>query len=492
MTLFYKRTSDRKSYMRAYRLWKWIDEHRHGLIKGLPGTGKSLYTLLACGLFSGKHCVFSVPLRQLRNQLYERIMTDPLFTDVQSKVIIVKAHDEVCEHLAELIRQHPNENYFKLLAEHRREAKEGRVQCKWSEEIRNIIELLMKSTREPKLILTTHTIAFMLRLLTWVAKRHNTIFVFDEAEDLFIKTGEPLDLSILDVVAEIDKETARKIKNIYKPLFESARIGFINTQLFRASLAHSIFISATFPRILIEKFNLDEEDEYPQYTFRTNKPGKDTILLYTNPFYWSDHDKWRKKVYPKIIGLVDEVVNNGYSIGIIARNHKQNRVLTELLEQAGFTVWSDAREVNRVHYSLADAVVITVLGRAYRGVSLFTKRNKDGMKDFKVIIGFYQAKGLNRRNLHPLFSQMMIDNPLNPDDDEVGDFIMELTQAKNLQALFRFNRFRQNNHIILLLDRRWYNALLNYAWKYYFKSQRIEGNDVNTLVKVAVDILKSK
>jgi len=62
-----------------------------------------------------------------------------------------------------------------------RSVKEKQEECKWKVEIRKVMRLLM--SREPVFILTTHELAFMLRMLTWVTKNRETIFIFDEADE---------------------------------------------------------------------------------------------------------------------------------------------------------------------------------------------------------------------------------------------------------------------------------------------------------------------
>jgi len=478
---------DYSEAMKAYRVWRWIVSNKHGLLAGLPGSGKSLYSQLACLYFNNSYkVIYSVPLRQLRDSLYRRIQADERFQEVREKVVLVKAHDEVCSTLARRIKERPNENYFKLLAEHLSAVKQGKEQCNWKKEIRKVMELLR--SKDPVFILTTHELAFMLRMITWVTKNRNVLFLFDEAEELFVRLGQGINLADIEVVKDIDKALYRRLKKLYRPLNNNDffKRGYIFNKAVLEMLGKSIFISASFPPTILKQFELIE-DEYPTYTFRTRRE-KDTIIILNQELHWSMRTEWQRKLYPQLLEIVRTATELHGAVGVVSRNYAQTEALEKLFESAGFSVWSDRKDDNSVDYRDAEVVIITTMGKGYRGVSLFTKRSGQG--DFKVIIAFFQAKGLSRANIHPVFYDMLVDDPLHPDHDELGDFIEDLTLAKNFQSLFRFNRFRSNKHLLILLDKRWWKALTTYAWKYFFDANRIDV-DIDNVAQVAVPIIRN-
>ncbi len=476
-----------KEYRRALRVYQFLRENRHGLIAGLPGGGKSTYTLMATAFWSDGPVVFSVPLRQLRDQLYQRIQSDHRFSDIRDRIVIVKAHDETCEALAQRLRERPRESYFKLLAEHLSAAERGEEQCKWKETIGNIIRLLAR--KESVVILTTHQIAFMLLMLSWVAKQRDVLFIFDEAEDLFIKIGEPVNLDDIELIKVINKKLYRRLRGLFRPPHQELRLGWIHGKVVLNALANSVFISATFPPIILEKLGLTE-DEYPVYRFKS-KRATDILLMYKRSLYMKEYEEWKLEVHSAVLEIAKTAKENGWAIGIVSKNETQSKDLTNMLEGAGFVVWSDHRR-NLVDYSEADVVIIRPLGKGYRGVSFFTRKNKDkNIKDFRVIIAFFQRKGINRNDIHPIFYQMLSDD-INSGVDEIGDFIEQMVYAKNFQSVFRFNRFRNHEHLLVLMEWDYWKVFNMYAWRYFNKyARRLDFDNINDVVNVANSIIRN-
>ena len=81
---------------------------------------------------------------------------------------------------------------------------------------------------------------------------------------------------------------------------------------------------------------------------------------------------------------------------------------------------------------------------------------KTCQKDFPVIIGFYQSK---RDKIHPFISDVLIDVG---GKELYKQFRTELVHARNLQSIYRFNRERDKQHIMILLDRRFADAYRTY------------------------------
>lgn len=458
------------------RIYHWLKDNKfRGVITGMPGSLKTTrITILP--MFTNTPVVLSVPLRMLRNELYYKIKNDANFSIVKGITTIFYSHDEVCQALKNRIQTNPNVNYLKHLSDHVSAVEKGQEQCLWRYELDRMIDILKQGG--PRLIITTHKLGFVLKLIAWNLKiKHNIIFVFDEGEDLLVKLGEPIDLGLL-IDLKVHKKIYRKIRSIYKPLYEGMRSGYLLLPLVRDLFRESIFVTATFPPTLKKSLDM-EYDEYPMYRMRVKRVN-DKIVLLDKILIWKDEEKWKKEVYPVVLGIVGRVHSKGYPVGIVSRNLEQTKTLTNLLEEMGYVVWSDGRDTNPIPFYFGDVVIITVLGRGYRGVNFYTKKS-DKRWDFPVVIGFFQGRGMSRKDIHPFFYGLLSDNPFKSEEDELGNFIKEMTMGKNFQSLFRFIRDKEKEHLLILMDKRWEEALKMYSPKYYLSSKPLKVEDIGDI-----------
>jgi len=453
-----------------------------GVITGLPGTKKTLRTLLAVTAFNNRYpVVFAFPLRQLRDEVVMRFEREPL-RQYRDKIVIVRAHDEVCPALWKRVHVE-KKRYWDALAEHLVAVKEGREECGWKEEVRKAMDAI----REKKVILTTHGIGIMMWLIMWAMRRRDVIFIWDEGDELFVNINDPIHLKDLEVLKELAPSKYKRIlKLVVTPTpFKSHpnTALFIHSRLVWQMIKHSFFITATWPRSISEWFNTYEDYIIEEYRLR-GQMIEDTIIILSEQLNWTTRKYWMRKLAPQLLEIAKVSIERFGTLAIIARNYEQNKILEELFTSAGYTVWSDRRGQNEHDYRDVDVVILTVLGKGYRGVNFFSRRTG---ADFPVILAFYQAHGPNV--LHPIFHFMFQDDP-EDEYSEMSNFIRDLVMAKNVQALFRFNRYRSRKHLLVLLDKRWWSAI-NYYVSYYYRRSNTLTVDIDNVASVVVPLIKS-
>ncbi|MEM4818972.1 MAG: hypothetical protein QXQ91_01495 [Nanopusillaceae archaeon] len=454
-------------YADVEKLSEWMKYKGHGVITGMPGTLKTT-RILFTPLFLKKPVVVSFPLRMIRDEFHRKILEKSEYERIRDVTVVALAHDEVCPPLGERIRSSPETPYVKHLSDHLSASERGEEDCEWKKHIEKYIEHL--SVNGPKLILTTHRVGFLLKILSWVLRK-DAEFIFDEGEDLLLRIGEPVDLEYLNDL-RVHRKVWRSVRSIYKKIHPSLRTGYVHTGIIKGLFRECFFVSATFPPILINHLSYGEEDgDYPVYRMKSSRVP-DILVILDKVLPWITESTWRKKIYPQVLSVIEKTHEKGYPVGIVSRNLEQACSLTESLENLGYTVWSDHREDNPRPFYYADVVIITTMGRGYRGVNLYTRKTFNRW-DFPVVIGFYQGKAIDRAHVHPFFYGLLSDNPFNKEEDEIGELIVQMLHAKNVQSLFRFVRDKQKEHLLILLDQRWRDALKMYTHHYYSKSKRM-------------------
>jgi len=481
MPFWWYKSDFSRDYKAAYNLWRWMQRVRAGVITGLPGTKKTLRTLLAVTAFNTAYSVvFAFPLRQLRNEVVTRFDHEPL-SQYRNRIVVIHAHDEICPELA--LRVKRGEPYWVALAEHLSATKEKKEECGWKQEIRKAMDAL----KERKVILTTHGIAVMLRLLTWAMKSRNVLFVFDEGDELFVNINDPLHVKDLEPLKQLAPKTYRRIVKLSETVTPGKKPDtalFLHSKLAWQMITSSFFITATWPKSITEWFKEYDNRIIEEYRMR-GKMADDTIVLMTEQLNWCARKAWMRKLAPQLLEIASASVERFGTIAVISRNYEQTRELEQLFTSANFTVWSDRLgDNNEYDYRDVDVVILTVLGRGYRGVNFFSRRTG---ADFPVIVAFYQVAGPNI--LHPLFHFMFVDDP---DDEysEMSNFIRDLVMAKNVQALFRFNRYRTRRHLLVLLDKRWWSAI-NYYVSFYYRRANTVSVDIDNVSNIVVPLIKT-
>jgi len=105
--------------------------------------------------------------------------------------------------------------------------------------------------------------------------------------------------------------------------------------------------------------------------------------------------------------------------------------------------------------------------------------------DFPIALGMYQHGALEVEydglgkiklpTLHPIIQQMGLDP---------WKYYKEVRDGINVQALFRFNRYRDEQHLMILLDRRLYTAMSVYLRYYMDTTKKIVCRNWDELVSV--------
>ncbi|MEM4620953.1 MAG: hypothetical protein QW607_12175 [Desulfurococcaceae archaeon] len=479
-------------YISIYRLFHWLKDNGYrGVVVGMPGSFKTT-RMCYLPLFVNTVVVMSFPLRKLRDEVYERIKNDPRFKSIRNIVTVFKGHDEICQPLMNRIQNNPGVNYLKVLSDHVSGVEKGKEGCVWKYEIDRMIDILKKG--EPKLILTTHRLSLILKIIDKYLRRKKkrdvpTIFIFDEGEDLFLRVGEPLDFKVL-LDLKVHKKIYRKFRSMYRPLYKGMRVGYLPITLIHDVFFNSVMVSASFPPTLMNVLCIDmwgRGGDCPEYRMRVPRVP-DKIIIYNKILRWDDEDKWRKSVYPILLSIVNKVVDKGYPVGIVSRNLIQSKSLTELLEGMGFIVYSDHRDNNPKPFYQADAVIVTVLGKGYRGINLYTRKNSSRW-DFPVVVGFYQGRGLGRKHIHPFFYEILRDE--GRVGDEIDTFVKEMIMGKNFQTLFRFVRDKTKEHILILMDRRWDETIKTYGNYYYLQSRPLIVDNVEDIITKSFPFIDS-
>ena len=209
-----------------------------------------------------------------------------------------------------------------------------------------------------------------------------------------------------------------------------------------------------------------------------SEESRDVVILYDRVLEWSKYGKWRRKVYPIVLDIVSRSVERCGVVGIVSRNYDMTKDLHELLERAGYRVSSDWKQNLETR---ADVYIITTMGKWYRGISILPKKSPQG--DFPVIIAFFQGK------IDPSSHPFLLDE-LSLFFNKEYQYRRELMYGRNLQALYRFNRFGKNRHIMILFDHRWklaYRVFYHRKWAREF--QRLEVDDISRLHEITKNIL---
>ncbi|MEM4847060.1 MAG: hypothetical protein QW794_04815, partial [Thermosphaera sp.] len=200
-------------YADVEKLSEWMKYKGHGVITGMPGTLKTT-RILFTPLFLKKPVVVSFPLRMIRDEFHRKILEKSEYERIRDVTVVALAHDEVCPPLGERIRSSPETPYVKHLSDHLSASERGEEDCEWKKHIEKYIEHL--SVNGPKLILTTHRVGFLLKILSWVLRK-DAEFIFDEGEDLLLRIGEPVDLEYLNDL-RVHRKVWRSVRSIYKKI----------------------------------------------------------------------------------------------------------------------------------------------------------------------------------------------------------------------------------------------------------------------------------
>lgn len=487
-------------------------------MEGMFGGGKTEAALLVAWLIDTKHTVdklliLAFPLRDLRDDKYYRLM------EMGARPFLLKAHDEVCQDLRACVEEVKREkggkitrrDYFKCLQQHLQSGN-----CNYKQHIEELKNYVRRGGR---VIVTTHLMSRVAKLIFQDAK-----LIIDEAEDYLLKLSEPIPKYELDVIT--DEKIRRMIRRYFDVVSDSVGREYyvINPSGLVSLFARdAVYISATIPPAFKEYFHRLAADIHrlakrkkrkggkkkkvpPPTDFEPvriyAKPDRDIVLILNERLYWKRREEWYPDIFSELIKIAKVSVEKYGVLGVVSKNKEMTRDLVNLFKGAGFSVWADIDydpHRSRNVFTRADVVILTVRGPLYRGRSVFSvkrfeicktecnekcedkKNEKDErerkkcfkecyescQKDFPVIVGFYQAR---RDKIHPVIQNILIDIG---GEDLYRDFRNELLQARNLQAIYRFNRERDKEHIMILLDERFAEAYETYYERRFRKEMRV-------------------
>jgi len=496
-----KMLTEGRDYLYVMMGWTW-DQEQPMVVTGFFGAGKTNAILMAAWYAdikkaSDKVMIIAFPLRALRNDKYRQLV------EWGAESFVFKAHDEVCLDLKECLARVKREkggvsraDYYKCLTEH---LKNGN--CVYRQHVEEMKQYVRKGGR---VIITTHVLARIPKLMF-----PNSRLIVDEAEDYLIKLSEPIPRWEVDAVAD------EKVKAIFERYFmvvkdsKGREYYVIKPEGLKVLFARdATYVSATFPPSLLELLpqigsliSYGKRKRRQLATFADvnvkelrSRTDNDVAIVLRRRLIWRRRQEWSPAVTSTVIKIVNLAIRRYGVVGIVSRRKEMTNDLADALRSAGFTVWADTQYnpyKSRDVYTRAQVVIITTRGPFYRGRSVFSvpmiercrreceenckKGNKqkcyedcmdDCQKDFPVILAFYQAR---RDKLHPAIEDALV---VIGGEDLYRRFRTELVHARNLQALYRFNRERGKQHIMLLFDERFEEAFKTYyprRWSKRFK-----------------------
>jgi len=404
------------------KYYDWLSKNYNGVIKGYFGAGKTFTTtkFIAEDVSSGY--VYGVPLRRLRDWIADKLIPN---------AYILKSHEEYCNFYD------PNlgEPYLIQLAKHVKEWRTGKIECKYYSQLHAIIELIKAGA--PIKVVTTHIHVPIFQLYAMAYKMNMRIF-YDEGEDALLRFIKPLPQDLVEVIKYIDKDYYEKLK--------SFRFKYGNAYYEIVNRLHNYFfrtfiMSATIPSIYYDIYDINQKP-FKLYTIPTTV--NDTIIVLNQKLYASTKKSW----FNLAMDVVEYVYGKSYDpIGIVSRSYSMTLEICSYLRARKYPIACDTDPDFLKNVSKVDIAVLTTNGRYYRGVSLFSKRGKD----FPIIIAFFQRQV--GAETHPYLDVLFTSN-----NDIYLEYLRHLLYARNLQAIHRFNRYRTERHIMILLDIDFFNA----------------------------------
>lgn len=441
-----------------YRLLDFMRKYKRGAILGPPGTGKTrLSTWCVCRIVAkdnNKIYIYTAPLRKLRDYIYW------YFKDHGIEPFRLVSHEEY-EPIIERYKERFND-YIKALKYHL-DNDDCRYKEHWEELIRYIID-------GGQVIVATHVLGIFAWLLLKKKFPEKKIYlIIDEGEDYFIKLSTPITEDFLKALKTIDKRIYRKFRSglkrfknfyFYQPLFV------------QKAIFYSYIISATFPQSMLEV--LIDEYDYPVYHLR-GKKSRDIIVYLDRVLKWEEKKKVIEiKWVPKLLNLLDQVLVRTVPVGFTSRRKELGEIVLEDMVNRG---WRVSQDVTGLHIDPhADLWILTIGGKFYRGISFKPlkgriRRGGEEIYDFRVAVGTYQKGEITIEDdfsplklpwTHPVIFQLI---------DDPWRYNRELRDGINVQSLFRFNRYKDLEHTMIILDRRLYNAV-HYYLRYYVDTSK--------------------
>jgi len=467
---FYESDAERK---KVERLMNTMLHRRPLLIRGFFGERKTRTAALAARAiaeltltdkefakdYGRLQVIFALPLRKLRDEVFANYFKDVGF--------VLRAHDEVCDSLKARLKS--GKDYLIALAEHAKNDV-----CAYTQHISN----LKTAISNGRVIVTTHSLAVLPALLAYNMKR-KPLIVLDEAEDYLEHLASGLREDVVEAIKSIDTSMYNKIRRMLKK--EHSKY-YVRYSTVKQLLRDAVYISATFPRTIEEYYYLLVDRELSStWLYTTGPKEKDVMIVYRNALLWSKRDEWKPIVLPQVVELVRVAITKHGVVGVVSRNYELTRDLEEMLAKMGYGVVSDLDSDFKKRLDTAQVIIVTTKGRLYRGVNILRK----DLTDIPVVIGFYQGKTPVEH--YPYLADYLFEHA---GEDIFRIYVKELVYAKNLQALYRFIRKRENRHVIILFDWRFHEAYYHFFKdRLYSDTVRVEVDDLAKVAEVAKQYL---
>jgi len=527
-----------ESRYKVHRIKKEIETYwdKVLLIGGYFGTQKTLSALFAVEFLSkrkdGVVWVVSSPLRALRNKM-SKVFRSSVFT--------MKAHDELVKrvsedavveeplrkHLRDVLRRmrvqlgreltnkEKQRAYFTALHDHRIEVRKGAESCWWITEVSNLLDYVRSGGR---IIVTTHgLLPVVFSILRSYFKFFKLKTVIDEAEDFFERVSSGFPVDELEFLRKLDYKIYYNMKRFFFTHEESRNLLFVRRELLYNIIRNSVLISATMPPTLLDSVELflrtmevrmSKKSEYPVikvYTMRSSDSVKDVVLLYDRVMSWNETKEVLPTIKKLMIPVIEGSVKKYGCAGILTRRYDMSRDFYDFFcRHLNYRVFSDhpesddIQQIRKGRWSLRvetdkEVIMVMVSGPLRKGIDIIPRSSKTG--DVKVVIGFFQ--GAEDARVHPDILTEMMEGLTLYDSDEYPDEVSvvekyknEKLYAKNLQALHRFSRIRTNQHIYVLLDKRWEEAFEEFFyWRYWYEMEKMKFGSLEELFRKAYEII---
>ncbi|MEM1632204.1 MAG: hypothetical protein QXE01_03945 [Sulfolobales archaeon] len=390
-------------------------------MQGFFGVGKTRSVLEAVSMKPGPVVIVSEPLRVLRDDVASRYRS---LSGRQPPVL--RAHDEVCQDLAQMISS--GLGYFEALSKH---LASGR--CIYPDHVRAVAS----SAYSEGILVTTHRLSTIAKIVVDAVVGSPSYLVVDEAEDFVLKALEPRDPAEIEPL-RMDPTVWRRITRIYEKIGGKYYLkpGYVMTSM------RYMLLSATIPgtlRIVFEQVaGYDDID-------RIVPPSRDDIFIFhRDVISSSDIETSPHKVVRVVSGICRPAVDGGGLCAVISKNKRSTSLIADGLRRLGIPAISDQDQVVRIPSGYSGAVIITVGGRFYRGVSL---------PEADVVVSLFQRHYQDPE--HPVLSAISA-NSLD------WRYAYELSMAANLQASYRCNRSGGKRHVMVFLDTRYREAFSSF------------------------------
>lgn len=419
--------------------------------------------------------VLAYPLRRLRHQVYERYFKGRAFE--------FRAHDEVCPALKKrleergvLIEEEGEEErqryYLVTVAEHLKAVKEGVEDCDFAKQVDALRKYYANGGR---MVVTTHMLGLTAGVLAYTVRRR-PVLIYDEAEDFMLMLSRGIHESIIKAIEAIDEKLAKRLTKIMK---KHTEMYFIRKSVLEDLFRDIVLVSATFPSSLRDAiFLLTGKEPETHLLHNTDDITQDVAIFYRGYLSTEEMDEWWPIVSPQVAELVRIGVQRYGVVGIVAKRHSLADRIISVLSNMGFRIVHDKMRREEFNSLLPEAqvVVLTTRGKLYRGVNILPK----GVDDVPFIIAFYQ--GAKDAEFHPEISNVMTDI----NDELLETYVREMVYAKNLQAVYRFNRKSGRRHVMVFFDWRFHQAYYHFYRNYlYYYLVRVEVDDLSKVADVA-------